>query len=178
VDRPVALIPLQCVQCSTPLAAQPGEVAWVCPVCGQGNLLDEKMGLERLDVHYSTAIPANGRGKPYWVALGRVALRRETFKGNQMRDAEKYWSRPRRFYIPAFECPLDVLLPLGRRMLEQQAHLLPGSAAPFDAVVLPLKDVRSAAEFIVMAVEADRKDKLRKVEFILELETADLWILP
>jgi hypothetical protein len=38
--------------------------------------------------------------------------------------------------------------------------------------------VRAAAEFIVMAVEAERKDDLKEIRFDLEIDTPILWILP
>jgi hypothetical protein len=41
-----------------------------------------------------------------------------------------------------------------------------------------LEDVSAAAEFIVMAIEAGRKDKLKELDFSLKLSTPVLWILP
>jgi hypothetical protein len=38
--------------------------------------------------------------------------------------------------------------------------------------------VRATAEFIVMAVEAERKDDLKEIRFKLELDPPILWILP
>jgi hypothetical protein len=43
--------------------------------------------------------------------------------------------------------------------------------------VLP-DDVRALAEFIVLAVEAARKDKLSHLQFDLQLGAAELWIIP
>jgi hypothetical protein len=178
VEQPIELIPLLCLRCSAPIPAQPGEVAWVCQTCGQGSLLDEQGGLVPLEVNYSAAVPTQAWGKPYWVSSGRVALRRETYKGYQRSESEKFWAQPRLFCIPAFNCSLDVLLPVGRMWLNTPPALQPGSPVPFEPVVLALVDVRSAAEFIVMSVEAGRKDSLRVVDFILELDPAVLWILP
>ena len=39
------LVPLRCIQCETPLPAQPGEIAWACPNCGTGQMLDLNTGL-------------------------------------------------------------------------------------------------------------------------------------
>jgi hypothetical protein len=38
--------------------------------------------------------------------------------------------------------------------------------------------VHAAAEFIIMAVEAERKDDLKEIRFDLEIDTPILWILP
>jgi hypothetical protein len=33
------------------------------------------------------------------------------------------------------------------------------------------------AEFIVLGIEADRKDKVREIEFALQLSQPELWVL-
>jgi hypothetical protein len=53
-----------------------------------------------------------------------------------------------------------------------------GPAAPFEAVLMHLEDVTSATEFVVMAIEAGRKDKLKELDISLKLSTPVLWILP
>ena len=70
--RPIELIPLLCLNCATRLPANPDEAAWVCPQCGEGQRLDEREGLARLEVHYSSGIPLNQPGKPYWVVDGQA----------------------------------------------------------------------------------------------------------
>jgi hypothetical protein len=178
VAGPVELVPLQCLRCSAPIPAETNEVAWVCAQCGQASLLDDLQGLVPLEVLYSTALPAQGRGKPYWAARGRVRLERNTYKGNQRGESESFWAQPRLFCIPAYDCSLDVLLAEGKKMLMLPAALQTGKAAPFEPVVLPIADVRASAEFLVTAIEAERKDMLRRLQFDLELETPVLWILP
>jgi hypothetical protein len=171
---------LICPQCSTPIPAGLEEVAWACAQCGQGIVLDESLGLERLEIHYSAEIPPNARGKPFWVADGRARMQRQTYgsAGKQGQQAEAYWSQPRRFFVPAFQAPLERLLELARGMLLNPPALSPGPAAPFEPVTLYRADVLSAAEFIVMAVEAGRKDQLKSIDFELQLSKPVLWILP
>jgi hypothetical protein len=43
---------------------------------------------------------------------------------------------------------------------------------------MDVKDVAAAAEFIVVAIEAGRPDRLKKVDFQLKLTQPTLWILP
>jgi hypothetical protein len=179
VDRPVQLIALVCVKCQTPVPAQPGEVAWVCGQCGQGLLLDVNQGLAPLEVFYATGIPANTPGKPFWVADGRVKFaKRQTYSGNEDRDAHQFWSQPRRLFVPAFTTSLETLLGLGSNLLQKPPALQAGPAARFEPVTLAPEDVTPLAEFIVMALEAGRKDKLREIQFSLELSNPSLWILP
>jgi predicted RNA-binding Zn-ribbon protein involved in translation (DUF1610 family) len=180
VGQSVELIPLVCTHCSTPLPANPEEVAWVCAQCGQGLLLDEQKGLAPLDVYYSARIPPNTRGKPYWVAMGDVTVQRKTYDSGQRGDqeAQQFWSRPRQFIIPAYDCTLDAFTKTGVDWLGQPPALQPGPPAAFEPVTLHLDDVQAAAEFIVVAVEAGRSDKMKEVSFSLDLSTPALWILP
>jgi hypothetical protein len=178
VVQPVELIQLVCIRCKSPLPAEPNEAAWVCAQCGQGMRLDEDKGLVELAVNFDSGIAPGARGKPFWVADGSVALQRDTYSGNQSRDANLFWSQPRRFYVPAYALSLEALLGIGTGLLLKPPTLQPGSPASFEPVVLPIEDVRATAEFIVMAVEAGRKDMLKNVQFSLQLSDPVLWVLP
>lgn len=179
MDRSVQLIPLVCVKCQTRVPAQPDEVAWVCSQCGQGLLLDTSQGLVPLEVNYAQGIAPNTPGKPFWVTEGRVVFaNRRAYSGNEDRDAHTFWEQPRRFYVPAFNSPLENLLELGMKLLMQSPALQSGPAARFEPVTLAQEDVKPLAEFIVMALEAGRKDKLKEIQFSLELSSPVLWILP
>jgi hypothetical protein len=178
VDQPVSLVPLVCPQCATPVPAGTEERAWVCGQCGKGLVLDEEQGLAALTVHYSVQIQRGASGKPFWTALGSLTLQRETFAGDKDRDAENFWGHPRRFFVPAFECPLETQLSLGNQMLLQPPDLQEGPAATFEAVTVGREDVKALAEFIAMTIEAGRDDKLKEVRFTLDLAEPELWILP
>jgi hypothetical protein len=174
----VELVPLVCLKCSTPVPARPDEAAWVCAQCGQAMLLDSETGLQPLVVQYAAGIPPNAQGKPYWVAEGRVTMQRATYDGNQERESAQFWSQPRRFFIPAHNVSLQELLAQGMALLRQPPALQPGPSTGFLPVVLPADDVRATAEFIIMAVEAERKDDLKEIRFDLEIGVPSLWILP
>lgn len=172
-----ALIPLQCPRCSGAIPAAPVEVAWVCATCGQG-LQIAGGKLLPLEFHYASGISVQGKGYPYWVASGRVSLDRQTYEGNAVNEAAKYWAAPRLFFIPAFQVTLEDTLRVGMNLLLRQPALIEGSAVPFWPVVQGAGDVRALAEFLVMNVEAERKDKLRALRFTLELAEAQMWVLP
>ena len=174
----VELIQLVCIRCNTPLPAEPNEAAWVCAQCGQGMRLDEDKGLVEQVVNFAAGIPNGTRGKPFWVADGSVALQRDTYSGNRSREAELFWSQPKRFYVPAYALPLDTLLAAGTDYLLKPPAVQQGSPASFEPVILPVEDVRATVEFIIMAVEAGRKDMLKNVQFSLQLSDPVLWVLP
>ena len=180
MDRPIELVPLVCIQCSTAIPAGVDEVAWVCAQCGQGMFLDEAHGLEALEFHYSADIPQNSTGKPYWVADGQVILERETYgsAGEHGNAAQQFWGQPRRFFVPAFQAPLESLLEIAKVMLLNPPRLSSGPGTPFEAITLYRDDLSAAAEFIVIAIEAERKDKIKRIDFELQLSRPVLWILP
>jgi hypothetical protein len=178
MDQPVELIPLVCPKCNTQVPAETDEVAWVCAQCGQGLLLDEEKGLAPIEVYFAAGIPPGAKGKPFWVADGQVTTRRQAYTGNQDSEAQIFWSQPRRFFIPAFAGTLDDRLNLAMSLMVHPPALQTGTSALFEAVIMHLEDVTAAAEFVVMAIEASRKDKLKELDFSLELSTPVLWILP
>jgi len=177
----VRLIPMLCPKCQTPVGAHPEETAWVCATCGQGLILDDATGLQPLEFHYAAGMPANQPGRPFWIATGTVRLgERKTYYANSeaVKEAAAMWAVPRRFFVPAFTLPLEQSLELGTRLLVQPPSLELGSPAAFTPVTVRPEDMRPLVEFIVLGLEAGRKDKLMSVEFGLELETPELWILP
>jgi hypothetical protein len=179
MDQAVELIALVCPQCATPVAAQPEEVAWVCSQCGKGLLLNPGQGLESLEVRYAAGVPQNTAGKPYWVMEGRVSLQRESYcMGSSNREAEAFWSQGRSFFIPAYTCEMPEMLSQGMRYLAQPPSLQEASACAFEAVTLLAEDIQAFAEFLVVAIEAGRKDKLKEIKFFVELDAPALWILP
>lgn len=177
MDRPVELVPLICPQCATPIPAEPEEVAWVCRRCGKGVILNPDQGLEPLAVHYQAGLNPNNRGRPFWVVEAQVSLQRQTYSGNQSKEAEQYWSVPRRFFVPAFSTPLESLLALGPQMLLQPPVLQDGPRLDFEPVTLSVSDIQPLVEFIVVAVEAGRKDKLKGIQMAVKLSEPALWIL-
>ncbi len=178
MSQTIQLIPMLCIRCQAPLPAQPDEVAWACPTCGQGMQLSDETGLTGLDIHYSAGIKPNTTGKPFWVTQGTAQLTRKTFRGNQTQEMIAFWQQPRIFYVPAFNMPLDQVIQTGVQFLRQPIPLQPGSPAPFLPVTVLPADVRPLAEFILIEIEADRKDLLRELQFDLQLSIPQLWIFP
>ena len=168
-----------CTKCQTPIQAHPDEVAWVCPQCQQGLLLSDEHALDSLTVHFSSSLISGKTGFPYWVAVGQVnTLERSTFKGDERAAMLSFWQQPHQFFVPAFTMPLDQLVEFGSRMLKQPPALQAGNPMPFQPATLRPTDMRPVAEFIVLAIEAERKDQLRTLNFNLNLAAPELWILP
>jgi len=175
-----ALLPLQCIKCQTPLPAEPDEVAWRCANCGQALVLDEKQasGLAPLDLYFAAGIQNGQPGRPFWVAQGLVSVRREMYSGDESRQAQEFWKTPRTFFVPAYACTLQQLIDQGMQLLKQPVSMMAGQAAAFLPVTLSPQDVRPMAEFIIMGIEAERRDMVKSVALQLNLAKPVLWILP
>jgi hypothetical protein len=173
------MIPLVCIKCQTPIPAQPEEVAWACQQCGQGLVLVEEKGLESLEIHYATGIPQGTKGKPCWVAQGKVTLTREIYGGSDRSgDAQIFWLEPRQFIIPAYNCSFESLLNVSRKFIQQAPRFQEGAQVPFEPVTLFPSDMEKLAIFTVLSIEADRKDMLKEVSVSIQFSSPSLWILP
>lgn len=175
-----ALLPLQCIKCQAPIAANVDEVAWVCATCGQSMLLDETQpkGIAELPIHYDGSVRTGQKGRPFWVAQGMVTLQRSLYRGNANNQAQEFWQKPHMFFVPAFACSLDELVSLGMKLLRQPVVPQQGQPAPFLPVTLLRGDVRPMAEFVIMGIEAERGDMLKSVNIQLNLNNPILWVLP
>jgi len=178
MEIPVALIPLNCIRCSAILPAEIEEVAWVCERCEQGQQLGED-GLIPLEIHYAPGITPPQKGRPFWVCEGRVTLKRVAYSGGKKdQEAQQFWGQPRRFLIPAFSYPLEEFSRAGVEWLQNPRPLQAGPRVQFEPVTLAAADLHPWAEFLVAALEAGRKDKVKTIDFTLELDEPQLWILP
>jgi hypothetical protein len=217
MTHPVDLVPLECVQCRTPIPADPDDTAWICKTCGIGLLLDEERGLQTLDIHFvDTRRKVGIRWLPFWVGEGKVVIeKRETYVGlirmasnllksvsDNLQDQniseddgreqkpvkEKaltaddagtdYWTAPKDFVIPAFDCTLEEAAAWGILFLQSPIDFEEGHPRKMEKVTVNKHDAYSLAEFVVLAVEANKKDVLRKVKFTLTLDDLNLWVLP
>lgn len=180
MDQPTALTPLVCLNCATPIPAASDEAAWVCQQCGQGMALNPQEGLRPLQVQYLAGFAPNAVGKPYWVCQAQVRVQRETYKANRQSEQEAldFWNQPRRFFLPAYTLGLEDYLTAAINLLARPPALQPGPAVPFQPVTQWMEDIRPAVEFIITAIEAGRKDKLKKLHFEGQFDASSLWILP
>jgi len=179
MEIPVELVPLNCIRCGSSIPAEVDEVAWVCHQCEKGQQLGED-GLVPLKIHYSLGIAPTQKGKPFWVCEGRVTIDRKTYGtfGKKTKDVLRFWEQPRKFVIPAFAYPVNEFSRNGVKWLQKPPAMEPGLIAEFEPVTVAAEDVRAWAEFLVVALEAERKDKVKNVNFSLQLSNPQLWIFP
>lgn len=175
---------LKCIRCGQPLAATEEEVAWACANCGQGQQLAEQ-GLAPLTITWAQPKPhaqgPNAQGVvwwPAWVFAGTVKFTQRESYGGQNRP-DKLWDTPRRFCIPAYPLTLDDLLHWATQLTRLPS--LPTAGPALNVVrqcTLHPVDAREMVEFVVLSVEAQQNDKLKRANFALALNEPELWVLP
>jgi len=112
------------------------------------------------------------------VAQGVVSVGRKTYSGDENRQAQEFWRTPRTFFVPAYTCSLDELISLGMQLLRQPVSMMSGPTTAFLPVTLSIEDVRPMAEFIIMGIEAERRDMIKSVAVQLNIDVPVLWVLP
>jgi hypothetical protein len=178
MNTSVTLLLLKCPQCSTPVLAEEDEVAWVCATCGAGLQLADA-GLSPLVVRWAAPRPGQraDSGRPFWVFPGSAHFSsRLSFSGHT--EPEALWNNPVRFFVAAFACPLAQLQNLGADLTRRQPAITAAPAGALKGCTFLPEDARRAAEFVVLTIEAARPDKLRLVQFTLQLGAPELWVLP
>lgn len=176
--QPVELVPLKCTYCDTLITPDKGSIIWFCETCGQGQKLDDELGLVPIEIHY--AMVDNGTNTkllPFWVAKGRVTiLQRESDLGQGPSD--QYWVKDHTFFVPAFDCSIKDAVLWGMHYLHTPLQLKEGERGESVRVTIDDRDAQTLAEFIVLSIEAERRDRLKNLEFDLNLQDMVLWVIP
>jgi hypothetical protein len=180
------LVPLKCPNCSQLLAPEDNDAVIVCANCGTAVELGEG-GPARIEVRFSgprSPMPPETNWLPYWIFDGKVQITGRSTQGGSRdaaQDSAAFWAAPRRLYVPAWSQPVEAAIDLGKTMIEQQPSLLDLERPPkpaMKAAVLFADEALKLLEFIVLTIEAQRRDWLRDLTFTLEMGPAQLWALP
>ena len=88
---------------------------------------------------------------------------------------------PRHLYVPAWELSLHTAQDIGSRLAQQQPEFRridrPAEAQLMSATVTPA-DALKLLEFVILAIEARRKDWLKDLAFDLDVGEPAMWALP
>jgi hypothetical protein len=186
------LLPLRCPSCRQHLPVENDDVLVDCAHCCTAVLVDDE-GVRTADVRFavsSRAAAQGGRWLPYWVFHGRVHIQqRETQGGGGWgilgltpeAESRQLWGSDRYLYVPAWNLHLREAQAIGSELIQAQpAHSFvprPESAQVETATIMA-QDAAKMLEFIVLAIEARRKDWLKRLVFELEVGPGELWLLP
>lgn len=177
------LLILRCPRCNQALS--PGQLDYIiqCPNCSAAvDILETGPALRQV-TYAAPKRDGQWHWLPFWVYDAQVfILRRETQGGRSAeKEAQKYWSQPRRLYVPVWEQDLAEAHALANELLEDQPVFQPyppPAAVPFQPVVLSSEDARKLLDLIIVSVEAERRDWMEDLEYKVELQGQQLWLLP
>ncbi|HZK60539.1 MAG TPA: hypothetical protein VFC41_00595 [Anaerovoracaceae bacterium] len=178
MNESVMLIPLLCPKCKWPIDADENEVAWVCPDCRQGIFLNDSGQLMEIQVNYVENIPSGTPGNPFWAMDINIKIERETFRRDETDEMNNFWEAPRKIFIPAYQLWLDEIIKRAIDHLLNPPWMEPGLAVDFKPVVLPVEDLPAYIDFVLLQMEANRQDYLKKLNYEIQLGELQLWILP
>ena len=174
------LIVLRCPTCGQELAPGDDDLIVLCVSCGTAIEFTEE-GLRPIELRFAATNAKNTEWRPWWVFTGQVHLtRRETQGGNQRDEALRFWAQVTHFYVPAWDLSLSAVREAGLAQLQKQPQLqaMPRPAGARCApVVVSATDARQLLDYLVVTVEAGRKDGLKDLLFTVEVGLPELWAL-
>lgn len=178
------LLLLRCPQCQSPLEPAQWDVVVGCRHCFTAVELDEA-GLRPINVSYAAMKGVKAeQWMPFWVFNGRVHIQKRDTQGgggSAQKDAEKLWSVSRRLYVPAWDLPMPTAREMGQKFTLEQTPLSAisrPSDAQLVAVTVTAEDALKLLEFVVLSIEAQRKDWLKNLQFKISATSTELWALP
>lgn len=157
----------------------------LCPQCKTAVFFSDQ-GLQAIPVTYGApeAGASAAEWYPFWLLPARVEITSRSVQSGNRTDAEmaqRFWAEQRPMFVPAWDLPARAARELGSRMLHEKpayrAIDRPESAGMHVATIDP-DDARKLLEFIIVTVEANRRDWLRDLQFQVEVGTPQLWALP
>ncbi|MFN2189678.1 MAG: hypothetical protein ACK2T3_13015 [Candidatus Promineifilaceae bacterium] len=180
------LILLQCPNCSQALKPDNDDIVIACPNCHLAVHLGAA-GLSITNIQY--AVPTSRKGGdqsvwvPFWVFQGQIHIRKRDTQGRRSNtsDSFKTWEAVRRFFVPAWDVSVHTAQDLGTKLTLRQPDLQQISPpAPVNLIPVSVadEDALKMVEFIVLAIEARRKDWLKSLDFDVEVGEPVLFALP
>ncbi|GJM40843.1 MAG: hypothetical protein DHS20C20_11250 [Ardenticatenaceae bacterium] len=179
------LLALRCPTCAQSLKPQNPEVVVLgCANCGTAVSLHES-GLDTIPLQFATpAVDTFDAWLPLWVFNGRVNIANRQTQGRNkeaQQHSEQLWGSPRRLYVPAWELPTETASQLGGDLVQRQPTFQqtepPNNFTLVEAIVTP-DDALKMLEFVVLSIEAARKDWLKELQFTIEAAKPQLWAIP
>ena len=178
------LVLLRCPNCARPLAPDNDDVVFMCTNCFTSVSIDQR-GVQVANVRFALPTRADVRTQrwlPYWVYHGRVKmLNRETQGRSDNKASQLQWANPQRMYVPAWAISMQVAQEIGSKLIQRQPaarFIERPEGAYMEAAVVSPEDAMRLLEFIILAIEARRKDWLKALDFQIDAAEPELWAMP
>ena len=180
------LLALKCPVCAQRLAPKNSQALLMgCAHCETAVSIDPDRGIQETTLNFAT--PKNSEVSswlPMWVfdAQVNITSRRTRSKhGRSEKASKEFWGVPRRLYVPAWTPNMQSARMLGTKLVENQPQFQlteKPSGAQISEMVVAEEDALKLVEFIIMSIEAERKDWLTNLQFDIQKQAVNLWAIP
>lgn len=180
------LLALKCPVCGQRLAPKSKQaLVMACTNCDTAVSIDPDKGIQETTLQFASP-KAEGTEKwlPMWVFDAKVNITsRRTRKrdGRSEKASKEFWGTPRRLYVPAWTSNMQTARQLGTKLVEKQPQfqtIEKPNGTSLSEMVVAEEDALKLIEFIVMSIEAERKDWLTDLQFDVKTQMINLWAIP
>ena len=179
------LLALKCPVCGQRLSPKNDQVVvMACGQCDTAVSINTDSGVSQTTVQYAQAKENAEAWLPMWVFDARVNItsrRTRNRDGRSDKASQELWGSPRQLFVPAWTLDMQTARQLGTKLIENQPHLQvtdKPNRATMTEVVVQQEDALKLVEFIILSIEAERKDWLTDLKFDIQTQAANLWIIP
>jgi len=180
------LLALKCPTCGQKLTPRSNETVVVsCMNCLTAVSL-QQAGITAIPLQYAapTAKADVEVWLPMWVYNGRVTLTRRQSQGGSKgadKEAQALWQSVRRLFAPAWQEPVPQAREIGSQFILKQPPLqatAPEAGMTLQDATISQEDGLKLLDFIVLTIEANRKDWLQDLQFEIQTSGSELWAVP
>ena len=180
------LLALKCPVCGQRLTPKNKQaLAMSCANCETAVSIDPDKGIQETTLHFASPKSTEvSSWLPMWVFDAKVNITSRRTRGRDGRSekaSKAFWGVPRRLYVPAWTPNMQSARMLGTKLVENQPQFQlteKPSGAQISEMVVAEEDALKLVEFIIMSLEAERKDWLTNLQFDIQKQAANLWAIP
>lgn len=180
------LLALKCPVCAQRLAPKNSQALLMgCAHCETAVSIDPDKGVQETSLSFAAPKSAGvSSWLPMWVFDAQVNItsrRTRSRDGRSEKASQAFWGVPRRLYVPAWTPNMQSARMLGTKLVENQPQFQATdkpSGAHLSEMVVAEEDALKLVEFIIMSIEAERKDWLTDLQFNIQRQATNLWAIP
>lgn len=176
---------IKCKKCDSGLVVEVNDSIVYCSSCGSGfEILNGEM--IPIEINFAAAaLRSEGEMiyKPFWLLKTNIEiLERDaggTFLKNLFGGSSNETSGSISFYIPAFYCSIDVMKNLATEFTTKNPVASPQKYnTKLVGFAYGKEDARKLAEFILISMEAEKKDVMKRFNYKLDVTSYEILGIP
>ncbi|HMQ67951.1 MAG TPA: hypothetical protein PKA90_03140 [Ignavibacteria bacterium] len=176
---------VKCKQCGSGLVVEVNDNIVYCASCGSGfEIINGEMS--PIEINFaSAAIREDGEliYKPFWLLKTNISILERNASGNFLKNifggSNDNTSGEIIFYIPAFYCSLEVMKNLATQFTIKNPVASPQKYnVKLTGFAYGKEDAKKLAEFILISMEAEKSDVMKKFNYKLDFTSPEIVGIP